>query len=194
MNFCVFIISSLLLLLLVTTTGSQLVAAGGNDMKKKCLDNERDALLLFKASFQDPYDYLSTWRADEHDCCKWSGVTCSNQTGHVTGLDINVYWLEGEISHSLLNLTYLNHLGLYGNAFYGTIPTFIGSLTRLRYLNLGLNHFNGTIPRSIGSLTELSYLSLSYNSLYGTIPPELETSPTCKSFILILLEGVEWKR
>ncbi|CAI9290003.1 unnamed protein product [Lactuca saligna] len=180
-----------------TVNRSQLVAAGGNDMKKKCLDNERDALLLFKASFQDPYDYLSTWRADEHDCCKWSGVTCSNQTGHVTGLDINVYWLEGEISHSLLNLTYLNHLGLYGNAFYGTIPTFIGSLTRLRYLNLGLNHFNGTIPRSIGSLTELSYLSLSYNSLYGTIPPEFGNLTNLQELHLdsvgrCRVEKVEW--
>ncbi|KAL7595058.1 hypothetical protein Lser_V15G28995 [Lactuca serriola] len=167
MNSCVFIISSLLLLLLVTTTASQLVAAGGNDMKKKCLDNERDALLLFKAPLQDPDGRLSSWTAEDDDCCKWRGVVCSNQTGHVTGLDMRFY---GEISHSLLNLTYLNHLGLYGNAFYGTIPTFIGSLTRLRYLNLGWNDFNGTIPRSIGSLTELSYLDLSYNSLYGTIP------------------------
>ncbi|KAL7594643.1 receptor-like protein EIX1 [Lactuca sativa] len=103
MNPCVFIILSLLL----TTTGSQLVAAGGNDMKKKCLDNERLALLLFKAPLHDPYDTLSTWRSDQHDCCKWSGVECSNQTGHVTGLDLNEYLLEGEISHSLLNLNYL---------------------------------------------------------------------------------------
>ncbi|XP_023749447.1 receptor-like protein EIX2 [Lactuca sativa] len=221
MNSCVFIISSLLLLLLVTTTGSQLVAAGGNDMKKKCLDKERDALLLFKAPFQDPYDYLSTWTAEDDDCCKWRGVVCSNQTGHVTGLDLNEYWLQGEISHSLLNLTYLNHLGLYGNAFYGTIPTFIGSLTRLRYLNLGLNafngiiptfigsltrlrylnlsvnHFNGTIPRSIGSLTELSYLDLSVNSFYGPIPPEFGNLTNLQHLHLnsvgrCRVEKVEW--
>ncbi|KAL7597089.1 hypothetical protein Lser_V15G28983 [Lactuca serriola] len=169
MNSCVFIISSLLLLLLVTTTGSQLVAAGGNDMKQ-CLDDERDALLLFKAPLHDPDEHLSKWADEGDDCCNWKGVTCSNQTGHVTGLDLNEYWIGGEISHSLLNLTYLNHLDLSSNFFNGTIPTFIGSLTRLRYLNLGWNDFNGTIPRSIGSLTELSYLDLSYNSFYGTIP------------------------
>ncbi|XP_023749485.2 receptor-like protein EIX1 [Lactuca sativa] len=171
MNSCVFIISSLLLLLLVTTTTSQLVAAGGNDINK-CLDMERDALLLFKAPLQDPYEHLSKWTAEGDDCCNRKGVTCSKQTGHVTGLDMHFYGLGGEISPSLLNLTYLTHLDLSFNAFNGIIPTFIGSLTRLRYLNLGWNDFNGTIPRSIGSLTELIFLDLSFNSLYGTIPPE----------------------
>ncbi|KAL7595061.1 hypothetical protein Lser_V15G28993 [Lactuca serriola] len=165
MNPCVFIIISLLL----TTTGSQLVAAGGND-RKKCLDKERDALLLFKAPLQDPDGRLSSWTAEDDDCCKWRGVVCSNQTGHVTGLDLNGYWLEGEISHSLLNLTYLNHLDLSINFFSGTIPTFIGSLIRLTYLSLSSNSFHGTIPSFIGSLIRLTYLSLSSNSFHGTIP------------------------
>ncbi|CAI9289997.1 unnamed protein product [Lactuca saligna] len=198
MNSCVFIIIFwLLLLLLVTTTGSQLVAAGGNDMKKKCLDKERDALLLIRAPLQDPHGTLSTWTADDHDCCNWSGVTCSNQTGHVTGLDMRFYGLGGEISHSLLNLTYLNHLDLSLNYFHGTIPTIIGSLTRLRYLNLGSNDFNGTIPRSIGSLTELNNLDLSSNSLYGTIPPEFGNLTNLQYLYLnsvgrCRVEKVEW--
>ncbi|KAL7595871.1 hypothetical protein Lser_V15G29012 [Lactuca serriola] len=203
MNPCLFIILSFLLLLFPTATASQLITVGegGDDRNdanmKKCLDKERDALLLFKAPLHDPYDTLSTWTADQHDCCNWSGITCSNQTGHVTKLELFGHGLGGEISHSLLNLTYLNHLHLSGNSFHGTIPTFIGSMTRLRYIDLSDDYHNGTIPRSIGSLTELRHLDLSYNSLYGTIPPEfgnltnlqylnLESHGGCR------VEKVEW--
>ncbi|KAL7596745.1 hypothetical protein Lser_V15G28952 [Lactuca serriola] len=160
MNPCVFIIFSLLLLLLVTATASQL---GGDDRNMKtCLDNERHALLLFKAPLHDPNDTLSTWRADQHDCCKWNGVTCNTQTGHVTELDIRNHDLGGEISHSLLNLTYLNTLALSFNSFNGTIPTFIGSLSQLTYLDLSENSLYGTIPPEFGNLTNLQELHLDY--------------------------------
>ncbi|CAI9289800.1 unnamed protein product [Lactuca saligna] len=163
MNPCVFIILPLLLLLLVATTASQF----GRDDMKQCLDNERDALLLFKAPLQDPNGHLSTWRFDQHDCCKWSGITCNNQTGHVIGLHIGLYGLVGEISHSLLNLTYLKHLELFGNYFHGIIPTFIGSLTRLRYLDLCYNSFYGAIPQEFGNLTNLRVLYLGSIGNYG---------------------------
>ena len=176
---CVFIIFSFLLLFLETTTTNQSEAPGGGGGGKvvirKCYNKERQALLHFKSHLQDSYDsdHLTTWRADEHDCCKWRGVTCNNQTGRVINLEIRNYNLEGEIiSRSLPNLCFLNHLDLSVNFLYGNIPTFIGSMTRLRYLDLSLNVFNGTVPRSIGLLTELRYLDLSINSLYGTIPPE----------------------
>ncbi|CAI9285995.1 unnamed protein product [Lactuca saligna] len=86
---------------------------------------------------------------------------CNNQTCHVIGLDIfGSSTLGGEISHSLLNLTYLNHLDLSRNSFHGTIPSFIGSMTRLRYLNLSYNSFYGTIPPEFGNLTNLQLLYL----------------------------------
>ncbi|CAI9290009.1 unnamed protein product [Lactuca saligna] len=207
MNPCASIVFSLFLVLLVTATTSQLVAVGegGDDRNgvnmKKCLDNERLALLLFKAPLHDPFDTLSTWRSDQHDCCKWSGVECSNQTGHVTKLELNNFFsqdgLRGEISHSLLNLTYLNHLDLSFNAFNGTIPTFIGSLTRLRYLSLSYNSFHGAIPRSIGYLTQLRHLSFSSNSLYGTIPSQFGNLTNLQELHLVnvgrcRVEKVEW--
>ncbi|KAM0013708.1 putative non-specific serine/threonine protein kinase [Helianthus debilis subsp. tardiflorus] len=132
------------------------------------------ALLHFKAHLhQDFYGLLSTWTPKEeatNDCCKWRGVTCNNQTGHVTSLDLFNGDLEGELSPSLLNLSYLNHLDLSGNQFEGTIPHFIGSLTKLRYLDISWNYFSGSIPMFIGSMTQLRYLRLSSNSFQGTIP------------------------
>nr|KAJ0199216.1 hypothetical protein LSAT_V11C600315010 [Lactuca sativa] len=198
MNRCVFIMFSLLLL---TTTTNQSVPVGGDDNggvnMKKCLDNEGHALLLFKAHLQDPDDTLSTWTADQHDCCKWRGVTCSTQTGHVTELYISGCGLGGEISRSLFNLTYLNFLDLSTNSFHGTIPTFIGYLTRLSYLNLDSNNLNGTIPRSLGSLTELTFLNLNFNSLSGTIPPEFGNLTNLQRLYLnsvgrCRVEKIEW--
>nr|KAJ0198878.1 hypothetical protein LSAT_V11C600318870 [Lactuca sativa] len=136
--------------------------------------------------------------AEQDNCCEWSGVTCNNQKGgHVTELDLMSCGLVGEISHSLVNLTYLNYLDLSGNSFHGTIPTFIGSLTHLRSLLLGGNNLNGTIPRSIGSLTELWYLDLSSNSFHGTIPPEFGNLTNLQWLLLSYagrcrFENLEW--
>ncbi|KAL8227275.1 hypothetical protein R6Q57_017107 [Mikania cordata] len=108
-----------------------------------------------------------------NDCCSWSGVACNDKTGHVASLDLSLGNLEGNISPSLLNLSYLNHIDLQGNSFNGPIPMFIGSMTQLRYLDLSSNVFNGSIPMFIGSITQLRYLDLSYNSFSGSIPPQL---------------------
>ncbi|KAI3822923.1 hypothetical protein L1987_10524 [Smallanthus sonchifolius] len=154
-------------------TTNQLVTAEGDSTNMKCLDKERDALLHFKAHLQDPNDYLSTWTSEEpatNDCCNWRRVTCNEQTGHVLKLDLGRCDFKGEISPSLLNLTYLNDLDLSGNSFNETVPMFIGSMTRLTQLDLSSSSFSGTIPRSIGSLTKLTGLDLSFNSFIGTIP------------------------
>nr|GEU82178.1 hypothetical protein [Tanacetum cinerariifolium] len=143
----------------------------------KCIDKERQALLHFKSVLEDPANHLATWRDEDNNCCKWNRVTCNNQTGHVTSLDLSNIDGEGEfrgeISPSLLTLSFMNHLDLSYNSFYGAIPIFIGSLTKLAYLDLSYNHLNGTIPISIGSLTKLTYLDLHVNSFTGTIPKSI---------------------
>ncbi|XP_076884887.1 receptor-like protein EIX2 [Bidens hawaiensis] len=130
----------------------------------QCIDKERHALLHFKENVhQDPYGRLSTWTREQeatNDCCNWEGVTCNNQTGHVTTLYLHYAQLQGKISPSLLNLSYLNHLDLSLNDFHGTIPMSIASLTKLRYLGLSFNSFHGTIPPEIGNITNLQHLSL----------------------------------
>ncbi|GJW88437.1 leucine-rich repeat-containing protein [Tanacetum coccineum] len=175
-------ILSLVLLWFNTTTATlfgrqqQLVAAAHVRAAHTCIDKERQALLDFKAPIHDPRNMLSTWRHEEEDdCCQWLGVTCNNQTGHVTELDLSQYGFGGEISLSLLNLTYLNYLDLFSNSFHGTISMFIcsiGSLTSLTCIDLSENKFSGVIPESIGSLTSLTYLDLSENNFSGTIPRE----------------------
>ncbi|KAJ0806702.1 putative non-specific serine/threonine protein kinase [Helianthus annuus] len=151
----VFFVVSLVLVFVwfKTTTATSLSHQASN---YKCIDKERHALLHFKSYIhQDPDGLLSTWTPKEvaNDCCNWSGVTCNDKTGHVTILDLSVGLLRGKISPSLLNLSYLNHLDLYGNFFNGTIPMFIGSMTRLKYLDLSNNNFTGTVPMFIGSMT-----------------------------------------
>ncbi|GKA05692.1 leucine-rich repeat-containing protein [Tanacetum coccineum] len=136
-----------------------------------CIDKERQALLDFKATIQDPNNQLFTWRPEEEDdCCQWSGVECIDQTGHVTHLSLIGLGLGGEISLSLLNLTYLNDLDLLDNSFHGTISKFIFSMTHLTSLRLSKNKFTGTIPESICNMTQLIYLFLSENKFSGVIP------------------------
>ncbi|GJY05027.1 leucine-rich repeat-containing protein, partial [Tanacetum coccineum] len=155
------LLTMLLLLLLCHNTKTVIGSKKTSAVIGKCIDKERQALLHFKSVLDDPADHLATWKDEDDNCCKWSRVTCNNQTGHVTSLDLSNIDGEGEfrgeISPSLLNLSFMNHLDLSHNSFYGAIPMFIGSLTKLAYLDLSYNHLNGTIPISIGSLTKLTY-------------------------------------
>ncbi|RCV32101.1 hypothetical protein SETIT_6G230900v2 [Setaria italica] len=125
-----------------------------------CITEERDALVAFNTSLNDPDGRLSSWRGD--NCCNWSGVRCSKKTGHVVQLDLGEYTLQGEINPSLAGLTNLVYLNLSQNDFGGvSIPEFIGSFTMLRYLDLSGAHFAGPVPPQLGNLSRLQYLDLS---------------------------------
>ncbi|GAY49015.1 hypothetical protein WN943_011931 [Citrus x changshan-huyou] len=153
-----------------------------------CLDAEREGLLAFKESLTDPSGRLSSWVGQ--DCCKWNGVYCNNQSGHVTQLNLrNLYQfinggvgdstaykgscLGGKINPSLLHLKYLDTLDLSLNDFEGAeIPEFFGQLKNLSYLNLSFSSFSGEIPPQLGSLSSLQYLDLyadSFSSNSGSL-------------------------
>ncbi|CAL5000051.1 unnamed protein product [Urochloa decumbens] len=129
-----------------------------------CIAAERDALVAFNASINDPHGKLSSWRGE--NCCNWSGVRCSKKTGHVIQLDLGEYSLEGEINPSLAGLTNLVYLNLSQGDFGGVrIPEFIGSFNMLTHLDLSSAHFGGSIPPQLGNLSRLQYLDLSSSQI-----------------------------
>lgn len=140
--------------------------------KVRCLEREREALLVFKRSITDDYGVLSSWGGTDQqwECCKWAGVICSNITGNVIGLQLAGdgydHRLGGKISPSLLELHYLSSLDLSSNDFgESRIPEFIGSMKQLQHLTLSKSNFSGTVSDGFGNLTNLQTLDLSFNAL-----------------------------
>ncbi|KAH1151966.1 hypothetical protein GYH30_045448 [Glycine max] len=171
-----------LLLLLLHAAGSILgFNSLPNSTEIKCIQTERQALLNFTHGLKDDSGMLSTWRDDgnNRDCCKWKGIQCNNQTGHVEMLHLrgqDTQYLIGAINiSSLIALENIEHLDLSYNDFQRShIPELMGSFTNLRYLNLSASSFRGTIPSDIGKLTHLLSLDLGGNSyLHGQIPYQL---------------------
>ncbi|XP_071928230.1 receptor-like protein EIX2 [Coffea arabica] len=141
-----------------------------------CIENERQALLLFKHGLIDESNRLSSWIGE--GCCSWEGISCHKITGSVLKLDLRntvppysdyddylKNQLGGHLSPSLVNLTDLRYLDLSLNYFSGIqVPAFLGLLKNLRYLNLSSAGFGGEIPHRLGNLSHLQYLDLGYSS------------------------------
>ncbi|XP_047047125.1 receptor-like protein EIX2 [Lolium rigidum] len=151
-----------------------------------CFPADRVALLSFKdAITSDPRHLLVSWQQGHHDCCRWSGVTCSRRTGHVVKLDlgdrrppegvfigaIGQHSLRGQVSSSLLALRgSLRYLDLGGNLLLGdamAMPGFLGSLQSLTYLNLSYMGFYGKVPPQLGNLSKLLVLDIQSTHLYS---------------------------
>ncbi|BBN70289.1 disease resistance family protein / LRR family protein [Prunus dulcis] len=112
----------------------------------RCIEKERQALLAFKRGMMDKFDVLSSWGLEiqKQDCCRWIGVSCSNQTGHVLQLDLS-YKVMDEHYYSLEeNLDWL--------------PL----LSSLRYLDLSGTNLSNVFdwPEAINKLPELTNLTL----------------------------------
>ncbi|KAL8524362.1 hypothetical protein ACS0TY_014085 [Phlomoides rotata] len=147
-----------------------------------CPKLEKQSLLSFKQSLEDPNNLLSSWDV-VFNCCKWKGVTCNKFTGHVHKLQLpnidplQFEGLKGKLNPYLLNLKYLRYLDLSGNNFFGgTIPSFIGSFANLEYLNLSHTGIHGKVPHTIGNLSNLHTL-------------DLEGVP---NYNLLVVDSLEW--
>ncbi|KAJ0551325.1 putative leucine-rich repeat-containing, plant-type, leucine-rich repeat domain superfamily [Helianthus annuus] len=139
-------------------------------------DKERQTLLGFKANLVDISNILYyRWDVKE-DCCRWVGVGCNNQTGHVTTLDMSIVSdsLSGSISpllSSLSQLDQLQYLDLSGINFqFNHIPDSLSSLSNLQYLKMSAANLSGIIPVQLAYLSNLLHLNLSSNFLSGPIP------------------------
>ncbi|KAB2620864.1 LRR receptor-like serine/threonine-protein kinase GSO2 [Pyrus ussuriensis x Pyrus communis] len=168
----------MVLLLLIITLHVNL-GHGDANMTMRCTEKEREALLAFKQGLiMDEYSQVifSSWgtEAAKQDCCRWKGVSCDNQTGHVVQLDLRDHYysslLQGTmISPKLIELKHLEYLYLSWIDYSGSpVPYFIGSLTNLRYLDLSMCKFGGTFPIQIGNLTNLQHLDLGGNE-FGNV-------------------------
>ncbi|XP_016649749.1 PREDICTED: LRR receptor-like serine/threonine-protein kinase GSO1 [Prunus mume] len=167
---CLKLFLAFALLLLQYTQGGEVdKSQRDTNVTIRCIERERQALLAFKRGLVDKSDLLSSWgsEAQKQDCCRWVGVSCSNQTGHVLQLDLSNEFdnFQGKmISPKLIELHHLKHLDLHGINFNGSqIPHIIGSLSNLRYLDLSWTYFGSKFPSQVGNLTNLVYLDLSGN-------------------------------
>ncbi|KAK1364378.1 hypothetical protein POM88_039939 [Heracleum sosnowskyi] len=184
----------LVLLVLLCMKTSSFGSKDGKQMTMRCIEREREALLLFRQSVANEYDHLHSWKKEaDEDCCKWKGVGCDNHTGHVTHLLLSslisprpsdlIYSAGGRwygpayskeirvsISSSLLDLPHLKYLDLSSNQLY-QIPDFIASLKELVHLDFSYTWAGGPILSQIGNLSNLQYLNLSYCGFFsGRIP------------------------
>uniref|UniRef100_A0A8R7UZV9 Leucine-rich repeat-containing N-terminal plant-type domain-containing protein n=1 Tax=Triticum urartu TaxID=4572 RepID=A0A8R7UZV9_TRIUA len=119
------------LLLICILAAANLLWSVDGSASSSCIPREQDALLSFKRGINsDPMGVVDSWHKE--DCCQWSGVKCSNRTGHVLRLHLrrlDVYTLNGyyqddtalvgQISNSLLSMDRLVHLDLSMNCLEG---------------------------------------------------------------------------
>ncbi|XP_028950188.1 receptor-like protein EIX2 isoform X2 [Malus domestica] len=147
----------MVLLLLIITLHVNLGHDDAN-MTMRCTDKEREALLAFKQGLiMDEHSQVifSSWgtEAAKQDCCRWEGVSCDNQTGHVVQLDLRGnYYLQD-------------------NQLTGSIPKWLGaSFQKLVILMLSSNHFNGSLPPQLCDLIYIQILDVSVNNISGGIP------------------------
>ncbi|XP_028753470.1 receptor-like protein EIX1 [Neltuma alba] len=149
-----------------------------------CIEEERQALLKFRDSFENCSRHVLAWEGKQ--CCRWKGVKCDGITGHVVKIDLSpkvysVYELRNlpnctvygsfiinyslsskAMISSLLDLKHLNYLDLSFIDFqYSPIPLFLGSMKQLQYLNLSNCNFIGRVPHHLGNLTNLQILDVS---------------------------------
>ncbi|KAA8521607.1 hypothetical protein F0562_012280 [Nyssa sinensis] len=143
-----------------------------------CLEEEKNALLEFKASFytQDSLS-LPSWEDQETDCCQWESVNCDEKIGRVTKLYINNsrdssmqdLYLNASLFLPFQELTLLN---LSTNFISRLVDDDgflrLSKLKKLQLLDLSNNTLDNSVLASIHAVTSLKTLLLGANILEGS--------------------------
>ncbi|KAL3805145.1 hypothetical protein HJC23_003373 [Cyclotella cryptica] len=114
---------------------------------------------------------ILSWLSDINEC-GWTGVECDVE-GHVIGLNLTAYGLDGTIPPEIGTLQHMQTLSLSDNSLYGTLPSELFEMKFVSEVHLDGNNFTSTLPFGIGNLKELIVLSLSDNKFTGPLPSEL---------------------
>lgn len=90
----------------------------------------------------------------------------------MTGIDLSMNKLTGEIPTQLGELAALHSLNLSFNILAGHIPKSFSTMEEIESLDLSHNNLVGTIPHDIVQLHFISTFNVSFNNLTGSIPFE----------------------
>ncbi|WMV23597.1 hypothetical protein MTR67_016982 [Solanum verrucosum] len=130
-------------------------------------ETDQQALLAFKNLITSPNHFLANNWTKNTSFCSWFGVTCSSKRQRVVALALPNLQIQGTISPSLANLSFLSVLNLENNSFRGGIPYGLGHLPRLRVIDIQNNQLNESIPTSLFQNRRVQVISLAFNELSG---------------------------
>lgn len=152
-------------------------------VRSLALNSDGAFLLSFKYSvLSDPLSVLDNWNYDDDTPCLWTGVTCAEIVGNLSGtpemfrvisLVLPNSQLLGSIPEDLGLIQNLRSLDLSGNFLNGTLPSSLFNSSELRVISLAGNVISGELPKFIAGLKSLQLLNLSDNALAGKVPQNL---------------------
>jgi Leucine-rich repeat (LRR) protein len=187
-----------LLFWIVVCTQQQLVSSTTTSSTNyQFPSDELTALCDFYYSTNGPYWYYEgapQWDCDsptpQNPCTQsWEGITCTSDCSqspcYVHEIKLVQYNLQGTLTSSLRNLTYLAILDFNGNKLSGTLPASWGSFENLNAVDLYDNRLTGSIPTEWLHMTHLQSLSLDRNHMTGPIPLYMLGHPSLLSLSMV---------
>ncbi|CAK9186208.1 unnamed protein product [Ilex paraguariensis] len=137
---------------------------------------EKLILLEFKNSISDPFELLSSWRADNSDHCSWFGVSCDSNSRilelKIRGNSFDAFSCSENSEIALHGFGIRRNCSDRKGKLVGKLSPVIAGLTELRVLSLPFNELDGEIPNEVWGLKNLEVLDLEGNLITGNLSSE----------------------